>query len=102
MRDRRDSEINPADYSALSNFLRGYLHEDSALDYDSPSAAARAFRKDADERETVIVRSELEHLLQVTGAMPDSRLLRVLEEDLGCRWRFRSRKDVEQLREALK
>ena len=102
MRDREDSEINPADYSALSSFLRGYLHEDSVLDYNSPTAAARAFRKDADERETAVVRSELDHLLEATSAMPDSNLIRILENTLGCRRHFHSRKDVEQLRDALK
>ena len=102
MSRRSDAEINPADYSALRNFLRGYLHEDTALVHGSPIAAARAFRKDADERETVIVRSELEHLLQVTHNVPESRLIRILEDDLGCRWPFHSRKDVEQLRDALK
>jgi len=102
MRDRKDSGINPSDYSALSNFLRGYLHEDSALNYNSASAAARAFRKDADERETAIVRSELDCLLQATSAMQESQLIRILEDDLGCRRHFHSRKDIEQLRDALK
>jgi hypothetical protein len=102
MRDRRDSAVNPAEYSALSNFLRGYLHEDSGFDYNSATAAARAFRKDADERETAIVRSELDRLLQTTSAMPESQLIRILEYDLGCRWQFHSKKEVEQLRDALK
>ena len=102
MRDRNESEINSADYSALSNFLRGYLHEDSVLEYNSPTAAARAFRRDADERETAIVRSELDHLLQLTSAMPESQLIRILENDLGCQWHFHSRGEVEQLRDAMK
>ena len=102
MSGRRDSKINPAEYAALSNFLRGYLHEDSALEHGSPMAAARAFRKDADERETAIVRSELDYLLQTTSAMPESQLIRILEYDLGCRWHFHSKKEVEQLRDALK
>lgn len=102
MSGRRDSEINPADYSALSNFLRGYLHEDSVFDYDSAAGAARAFRKDADERETAIVRAELDHLLQTTSTMPESQLIRILEYGLGCRWHFHSKKEVEQLRDALK
>ena len=97
-----DSRIDPADYSALSNFLRGYLHEDSALEYESPRAAAQAFRKDADERETSIVRSELDHLLQVTSAVPELQRIRILEDQLGCRRHFRTRKEVEQLRDALK
>jgi len=97
-----DNPIHLAQYSALSNFLRGYLHEDAALEYESPRAAAQAFRKDADERETAIVRSELEHLLQMTRALPESQLIRILENDLGCRWHFRSRREVEQLRDVLK
>lgn len=97
-----DMRLNLARYSALSNFLRGYLHEDSALEYDSPGAAARAFRKDTDERETAIVRSELDHLLRTTSALPESQLIRILENDLGCRWHLHSRKEVEQLRDALK
>jgi hypothetical protein len=102
MKERADLDINPADYSALSNFLRGYLHEDSAIAYKSPREAAQAFRKDADERETVIVRSELDHLLQETRRAAESQLIRILEEDLGCRWHFHSRNEVEQLRDALK
>ena len=102
MKASDDKPINLAQYSALSNFLRGYLHEDSALEYDSPSAAARAFRKDADERETAIVRFELDHLLQMTSVLPESQLIRSLENDLGCRRHFHSRKELEQLRDALK
>ena len=102
MKANDHSSIDPADYSALSNFLRGYLHEDCALEYDSPVAAARAFRRDADERETAIVRSELDHLLEVTYKAPESDLLGILETDLGCRWRFHSRNELEQLRDALK
>ena len=102
MKGGEDSIINAADYSALSHFLRGYLHEDSALEYKSPVAAAHAFRRDADERETAIVRSELDHLLEVTRNAPELHLLRILETDLGCRWHFDSRKEVEQLRDALK
>ena len=102
MNNSNKSEINPANYSALSTFLRGYLHEDSALDYETPLAAAHAFRKDADERETSIVRSELDYLLQETSAMPESQLIRILEDQLGSRRHFRSRKEVEQLRDALK
>ena len=102
MRTSDDSTIDPADYSALSNFLRGYLHEDSSLEYDSPVAAARTFRRDADERETAIVRSELDRLLKITRALPDSQLIRILENDLGSRRHFHSRKEVEQLRDALK
>jgi contact-dependent growth inhibition (CDI) system CdiI-like immunity protein len=101
MSGRDDKPVHLAQYAALSNFLRGYLHEDSAVEYGSPRAAAQAFRKDADESQTAIVRAELDHLLQVTSPLPESQLIRILENDLGCRRRFHSRKEVEQLRDAL-
>ncbi|HVH86383.1 MAG TPA: contact-dependent growth inhibition system immunity protein, partial [Terriglobales bacterium] len=92
----KDKHIDPAEYAALSNFLRGYLHQDVAIEYGSPARAARQFRKDADERETAVVHSELERFLSETAELSASDLLRTLES-LGSSWRFRSREEVEQL-----
>jgi len=102
MTAREDKPANLERYAALSNFLRGYLHEDSALDYPSAEAAAQAFLKEAGEREATMARSELEHLLKMTSALPEAQLIRILERDLGCRRHFSSRKQVEQLKDALK
>jgi hypothetical protein len=96
-----NASINPGEYSALTTFLRGYLHQDAAIEYGSPAAAARQFRRDADERETSIVHSELDRLLSETVSLPISSLARVLE-DLGSSWHFGSREDIERLRDALK
>ena len=93
--------IDPREYSALSNFFRGYLHQDVAVEHGSPAAAAHAFRNDADERETTIVRSELGRLLTETGSLPFAELSHVLEI-LGCSWQFHTREEVERLRDALK
>jgi len=93
--------VNPGEYAALASFLRGYLHQDAALEYGSPSTAAQQFRKDADERETAIVHSEIDRLLWETNSLPISDLSRLLEK-LGSSWRFQSRQEVEQLRDALK
>ena len=97
----KDKQIDPAEYAALSNFLRGYLHQDAAVEYGSPATAARQFRKDADERETAVVHSELERLLSEAARLSASDLSRMLET-LGSSWRFRSREEVEQLLDALK
>ena len=99
----RDSKpvLDPSEYSALTNFLRGYLHQDAAVVHGSPVQAARSFRRDAGERETAIVHAELQRLLAETCALPDSELARVLEV-LGSSWRFQSRREVEDLRDALK
>ncbi|HEX4664102.1 MAG TPA: contact-dependent growth inhibition system immunity protein [Terriglobales bacterium] len=96
-----NASLNPSEYSALRTFLRGYLHQDAAVEYGSPTAAARQFRRDADERETAVVHSELDRLLSQTASLPISNLARVLE-NLGSSWHFGSRQEVEQLRDALK
>jgi hypothetical protein len=96
-----NAPINRAEYSALATFLRGYLHEDAAAEYGSAAAAARQFRRDADERETTIVHSELDRLLSQTRSLPIAELSGVLE-NLGSSWHFRTRQEVEQLRDALK
>jgi hypothetical protein len=97
----REVEINPGEYAALSNFFRGYLHQDAPIEYGSLTAAAHAFRRDADERETTIVRSELERLMSETEEVSDSKLASIMAI-LGASWHFRTRKEVEQLRDALK
>jgi hypothetical protein len=90
-----------SEYAALSRFLRGYLHQDAAVEYGSAQAAARQFRKDADERETAVVHSELERLLSENGDVPISGLARTLER-LGSSWRFQNREEVEAVLQALK
>jgi hypothetical protein len=97
----RESAINPADYSALANFLRGYLHQDVAVIHGSPIRAAHAFRNDADEGETAIVQAELERLLDETSGLPDADLSQIIEQ-LGSSWQFRSRRELEELRDAFK
>ena len=99
--DDTQGGINPSQYQALSNFLRGYLHQDAGVEYGSAIWAAQAFRKDADERETIIVRSELDHLLWATAKSTEAELEKTIMI-LGSSWRFSSRKEVEQLRDALK
>jgi hypothetical protein len=101
MTSHTGTDINPADYSALTKFLRGYLHQDAAVVHGSAIQAARSFRRDVDERETAIVHADLERLLDETRSLPDSELIRLLEW-LGSSWRFQKRAEVEQLRDALK
>ncbi|HWC16831.1 MAG TPA: contact-dependent growth inhibition system immunity protein [Terriglobales bacterium] len=101
MKKENNLRIDVREYAALSNFLRGYLHADAAVEYGSPVAAARQFRQDADERETVIVHSELDRLLAETDRLPEHELARALE-DLGSSWHFRNREEVERLRDSLK
>jgi len=93
--------IDLSQYPALSNFLRGYLHQDAPVEYGSSLAAAHQFRRDADERETLVVRGELDRLLWVTAQSSESELANILTA-LGSSWHFTSRKEIEQLRDALR
>jgi hypothetical protein len=93
--------IDARQYAALTRFLRGYLHQDAAVEYGSAPAAAQQFRKDADERETAVVHSELERLLAETSALSIADLNRALQQ-LGSAWQFRSRKEVKQILDRLK
>ena len=101
MKPANESAFEEKEYAALSNFFRGYLHQDAAVEYGSAAAAGRQFRKDADERETAIVHSELDRLLAETASRPISELLGTLER-LGSRWHFQTREQIAQLRDALK
>jgi contact-dependent growth inhibition (CDI) system CdiI-like immunity protein len=98
---KRAPASDGSEYAALSRFLRGYLHQDAAVEYGSAEAAAHQFRKDADERETSVVHSELERLLSENDGVPISGLAKALEA-LGSSWRFQSREEVEGLLQALK
>ena len=100
--DSGQDPFNPAEYAALANFLRGYLHQDAAVEYGSPAAAARGFRRDADEREAAVVHAEIDRLLHSTRHLPFSELARILEHDLGSAWRFQTREELTQVRDALK
>ncbi len=93
--------IDAREYAALGRFLRGYLHEDAAVEYGSAQAAALQFRKDADERETAIVHSELERLLAETSTLSLADLNSALQQ-LGSAWQFRSRAEIEQILDNLK
>ena len=95
------SGIDPREYAALTRFLRGYLHQDATVEYGSAPAAAQQFRKDADERETAIVHSELERLLAETSTLSIADLNRALQQ-LGSAWQFRSRGEVERILNGLK
>ena len=102
MSDRKQQQIiSLSQYAALTTFFRGYLHQDAPIEYHSPVAAAQVFRRDADEREAIVVHSELDRLLHATRGVSIQELQRILEE-LGCSWHFRNVEELEEVRDALK
>jgi len=64
MKTRKESsQISAADFRALSDFLRGYCHQDLADEYGSPKAAAEQFRQDADESQRKALAEEWQRFL---------------------------------------
>lgn len=59
-------EISSDAFPALSEFLRGYFHEDPIDDYGSPQGAARQFLHDADDDQRRNVANEWMRFLRQT------------------------------------
>jgi hypothetical protein len=55
--------VSRNDYPKLSEFLRGYLHQDAAEEYDSADEAAEEFLADADSAEKATLQKEVRKFL---------------------------------------
>jgi len=89
--------ISRKDYPALSNFLRGYLHEDYRQEHGSAARAVEAFCRAATPAEQAAVASDLDAFLAATLALRHRERIAGLQA-LGGAWRPRSSKDLERLR----
>ena len=81
--DDRDHEedpgaVDPRDYPALRDALRGYLHEDWTTEYADSEDAARAFRRDAAEDEASTVAAEAKKLRRALEGMEVRDLRKLL------------------------
>lgn len=79
-------EINRGAFPLLATFLRGYLHEDWQLDYETPAEARDAFLADASPEERRAFALECEIFLARTAALSLGEVRRVLAEALGSAW----------------
>jgi hypothetical protein len=77
--------ISAADFPALRNFLRGYLHEDAADEHGSPEAAARQFWQDADAEQRNAVAAEWTRFHKLMSGQPPTVVNQALSEKLGSR-----------------
>jgi hypothetical protein len=87
----------PDRYPALTDFCRGYLHEDAALVHGSADAAAAAFRSDASPEERASLLAELDRLTQEARTRTASDLQRFVTTGLGSRWTPASANDLARL-----
>lgn len=56
--------VSRNDYPKFSEFLRGYLHQDAAEEYDNADEAAEEFLADADSDERTTLQKEVRKFLQ--------------------------------------
>lgn len=92
-------EITRGAFPVLSTFLRGYLHEDWGLDYETASGARDEFLKDATAAERREFRTECEIFHARTAQLTFADVKDVLAGALGSAWQP---EDVDEVREVLR
>ncbi len=97
---KRSSAFSPADFPALREFLRGYLHQDWQDEHGSVEAAARQFRQDADDGQRQRVAKQWQAFRRRTRDMPLEEI-RDLLTGLGSAWYPASNDDLETLTRVL-
>jgi hypothetical protein len=80
------SKISPADFPALRQFLRGYLHQDWKAEHDSPAQAAQQFCEDASPPECGAVAREWEAFRKQTKNLSLPAISGILSAQLGAAW----------------
>lgn len=95
----RSTKFEPADFSHLREFLRGYLHEDWPDEYGSVGEAVEQFWTDSGTASIARVADEWRNLQQIAGGQLETTL--ELLGQLGGAWNPTSQADLHQMSEAL-
>jgi hypothetical protein len=88
--------LKAPDFPALRHVFSGYLHEDFLDEYGTPTAALRAFLRDADTSERLRFVAEARRFRERTASL-DFKEVRALIARLGCRWMPASRRALATL-----
>jgi len=80
------SQISAANFPALRQFLRGYLHEDWQEEHNSPAEAAQQFCEDASPEERRDLAREWEAFRQGTENLSLPAISVLLSSQLGAAW----------------
>lgn len=81
--DSKSPEIRSADFPALREFLRGYLHQDMQEEHGSVENAAKQFWRDADAEQRKAAAHEWKKLRAHFKEQPVAQLNRALTRELG-------------------
>lgn len=79
-------EITRGAFPILATFVRGYLHQDWELDYETPREARDEFLRDASQGERHEFRKECEIFHERTQRLTIEDVRQVLAEGLGSAW----------------
>jgi hypothetical protein len=103
LKDRRHGrpapEITRGAFPILATFVRGYLHEDWDLDYETARDARDEFLRDALPEERQEFRRECAIFLERTAALTLEDLREVIARGLGSAW---APADAAEVRDVLR
>lgn len=94
--------VHREEFPALTQFVRGYLHEDYPEVHGSLPVAAAAFCADANADERRQVARELEALVRVSARWSLRDLRRFVTRDLASRWEPESRGELAELLDLIR
>ena len=94
--------LRSSGFPALTNLLRGYLHEDFPEEHGSVRAAVAAFCADAGPDERRALARELETLIELAANRPVREIRRFMTRDLRGRWELKSRDELAELLDVIR
>ncbi|HUR33887.1 MAG TPA: contact-dependent growth inhibition system immunity protein [Vicinamibacterales bacterium] len=92
----RGSGLDPGRFPSLAQFAAGYLHQDFALDHQTPLGAVRAFLRDASTDERAQLRDDLQRFLAAAAVHPWAEVVTAFRR-LGAAWHPRTRAELASL-----
>jgi hypothetical protein len=87
--------LSPAELPRVAEFLAGYLHEDWAIDYESPSEAIYEYLAEADPNDVEELATEWTVVAQAAHRLGLDELNRALTGRFRCGWRALSIAEVD-------
>ena len=95
--DTSKADISAENFSAVRQFLRGYLHQDWQDEYETPAEAAQQFCEDADGEERQQVALEWIAFCQQTKNLSLPVIATLLSDKLGASWHLKSPEELEAI-----
>ena len=96
----KNTQFDPDNFSALQDFLGGYLHEDFAEEYGSAAEALQTFLSDASGDEIQNVKEEWQRFRTILKDKPFVESQAALRR-LGAAWRPANPHELTELDEIL-